>query len=101
MAKVSLKNMPPYTPKPNLNDLAVEAAKVWAVVIKGRELYTGPNDMMDFATFLGDPHYPKRGYIVNVDNPVVVDRLKKIVGPHGHTFLKIIEAQNSGDEDGS
>lgn len=74
----------------------INAWKLWAKVFGQNENYAS---LHAFARWTGDP-YPTEGdlrdIIVNTNNPEVMKKIEAILGPNGHTLLKMWKAQQDG-----
>lgn len=53
------------------------------------------SDYHDFASIIGFPHDGISPYYVNIDNPAVVEVLKKLDNPHILTLLMEIQKEKS------
>lgn len=78
---------------------AFKAYWIWAEVYGVSEIKL--KTLSQFAEWLGDPMGPHRepaqaDTIINVYNPAVMEKINKILGPHGRTLLKAMKAQDDG-----
>lgn len=78
------------------NSKAIDAYKIWAEVQTEK---MADSSIFKFAEFLGDAfgdhrkNKAARLAVVNIYNPEVMEKVEKILGPHGKTYIKIMEAQ--------
>jgi hypothetical protein len=61
---------------------------------QGSDWHVSGQDMIEFTAFLGHPYTEQRFFIVPIDDPEVWRKIELIAGPHGYTFVKMIEARN-------
>lgn len=72
---------------------AIRAWHTWAAVF-GRDATF--ESICEFAVWTGDPPSDIRSSIINVNNPEVMKKIEAILGPNGHTLLKMWKAQQDG-----
>lgn len=71
---------------PSKNQQAVSAWGKWARVL---DQPTNIKSMYRFTEFLGHPHKDGCRYVIDIDNPEVMKKVELILGPNGHTLLKM------------